>query len=116
MQQIDWPRMVAMCLMLIAAALNAGEYLARMMRKRSINWDMEEAMDKYLHDPTPDTVFAMWLMEHYPDGNCELGQTMKDYEKWKEDREIGTMLRLLNDGFVVEAIMRSAKKNPPEES
>ena len=116
MQQFDWPRMVAMGLMYIATAINVGALLYRYLRKDKVNWDMETAMDKYIHDPTPDTVFALWLMEHYPDGNCELGQTLTDYAKWKEDREIGTPLRLLNDGFVVEAIMRGVKKNPPEES
>lgn len=106
----DWPQIATMAAMIIATAINVGALLYRKLRKDKVNWDMETAIDKYMHDPSPDTVFAMWLMERYPNGECKLGQTLSEYAKWKADREIGTPLRLLNDGFIVSAIMLGIEK------
>lgn len=61
-------------------------------------------------------MFAAYLMEKYPDGNCELGQTIRMYEEWKREKDIPMPLKLLNDGFIVEAITRGVAYNPPDES
>lgn len=112
----DWPWLIAISLMWITTAINVGALVGRKLRKEKVNCDMEEAIDKYLHDPSPNTVFAMALQAKHPDGNCELRQVLREYREWKERVNPGTPLRMLNDGFVVEAILRGLDKNPPDES
>lgn len=110
----DYLRAVSLGLMWFAFVLNMGSYILRWARKKKVNCDMEEAIDKYIHDPCPETVFAVWLQERYPDGNCELVQTLREYRQWKEEKKPGTPLRLLNDGFIVSAIMRGLDKKDEE--
>lgn len=110
--------MIMRLLLLAATAANVISLinLQRIRRrKREINGDMALAMEMYFKNPTPETVFAKYLKEKYPDG-CELGQAIRMYEEWKRERDIPKPLKLLNDEFIVEAITRGVAYNPPDES
>lgn len=92
-------------LLLAVTALNLWS-LVRNIRARN-EYDLHRTINACIQDDKGKICFAEWMSIHHRNESVELTDLLRMYKRWRDERDLPIATRLVNDGLLLNTILKS---------
>lgn len=70
-------------------------------------YDPNRTFDACIQDDKGEMFFAVWMLIHHRNERVEHTDLLRMYKRWRDERDLPFTTRLVNDGLLLDMMLRS---------